>query len=55
MNNMLEEISIRITDAKKWISYLENRMVEVTAAEQNIEKKKKRRRRRWPKRPLGQY
>ena len=39
MNNTLEGISIRITDAEKWISYLENRMVKVTAAEQNIDKR----------------
>ena len=42
MNNTLEGISIRITDAEKWISYLENRMVKVTAAEQNIDKRIKK-------------
>ena len=38
MNNTLEEISNRITEAEEWISELENRMVEITASEQNIEK-----------------
>ena len=42
MNNTLEGISIRITDAEKWISYLENRMVKLTAAEQNIDKRIKK-------------
>ena len=39
MSNTLERINSRITDAEKQISSLENRMVEVTAAEQNIEKR----------------
>ena len=39
MNNALEEINSRITDAEQ-ISDLEERMVKVTAAEQNIEEKK---------------
>ena len=38
MNNTLEGINSRITEAKEWISDLENRMVEITASEQNIEK-----------------
>ena len=38
MNNTLEEINRRITEAKVQISGLEDRMVEITAAEQNIEK-----------------
>ena len=39
MNNTLEEINSRITEAEEWInSDLENRMVEITATEQNIEK-----------------
>ena len=43
MNNILEEINSRITEAEEWInSDLENRMVEITAAEQNIEKRMKR-------------
>ena len=39
MSNTLERINSRITDAEKQISSLENRMGEVTAAEQNIEKR----------------
>ena len=39
MNNTLEGIYSRITEAEEWISDLENRMVEITASEQNIEKK----------------
>ena len=38
MNNTLEGISSRITDAEEWINDLENRMEEITAIEQNIEK-----------------
>ena len=43
MNNTLEEINRRITEAKEQISGLENRMVEITAAEQNIGKKRMKR------------
>ena len=39
MNNTLEGINSRITEAEEWISDLEDRMVEITAAKQNIEKK----------------
>ena len=42
MKNTLEAISSRITEEEKWISDLEDRMVEFTAAEQNKEKRKKR-------------
>ena len=38
MNNTLEVIN-RITEAEEWINDLEDRMVEITAAEQNIEKR----------------
>ena len=41
MNNTLEETDSRITDSrisKQWISDLEDKMVEITAAEQNTEK-----------------
>jgi len=38
-NNTLEGISNRITEAEEQINELEDRMVEITAAEQNIEKK----------------
>ena len=43
MNNTLEEINRRITEAKEQISGLEDRMVEITATEQNIEKKRMKR------------
>ena len=39
MNNTLEGINSRITKAEEQISDLEDRMVEITATEQNIEKK----------------
>ena len=39
MNNTLEGIN-RITEAEEWINDLEDRMVEITAAEQNIEKRR---------------
>ena len=39
MNNTLEGISRRITEAEAQINDLEDRMVEITAAEQNIEKR----------------
>ena len=41
IKNSLEGISSRITEADKWISDLEDRMVEFTAAEENKEKKMK--------------
>ena len=40
MNNTLEGINSRITEAEEQISDLEDRMVEIIAAEQNIKKKK---------------
>ena len=40
MNNTLEDINSRITEAEEQINDLEDRMVGITAAEQNIEKKK---------------
>ena len=39
MKNTLEGINSRITEAQEQISDLEDRMVEITAAEQNKEKK----------------
>ena len=42
MNNTLEGINSRITEAEEQVSDLEDRMVEITAAEQNIEKRKKK-------------
>ena len=47
VNNTLEGINSRITEAKEWINDLEDRLVEIAAAEQNIWGKK-------DKRPLGQ-
>ena len=41
MDNVLEGINSRITEAEERISDLEDRMVEITAAEQNIEKRVK--------------
>ena len=41
MNNMLEGINNRITEAGERINGLEIRMVEITATEQNIEKRMK--------------
>jgi len=41
MNNTLEGISSRITEAEEQINDQEDRMVEITAIEQIIEKKKK--------------
>ena len=42
MNNTLEGINSRITEAEEQINDLEDRMVEITAAENNIEKIMKR-------------
>ena len=42
MKNILEGINSRITEAEEWISDLEDRMAEFTAAEQNKEKRMKR-------------
>ena len=39
MNNTREGINSRTTEAEEWINGLEDRMVEITAADQNIEKK----------------
>ena len=38
MNNTLKGINSRITEAEEWMNDLEDRMVEITAAKQNIEK-----------------
>ena len=42
MNNILEGIKSRITEEKEEINDLQDRMVEITAAEQNIEKRMKK-------------
>ena len=39
---ILEVINSRITEAEEWINDLEDKMVETTATEQNIEKRLKR-------------
>ena len=39
MSNTLVGINIRITEGEKQINDLEDRMVEITATEQSIEKK----------------
>ena len=41
MNNILEGINSRIIEAEEQINDLEDRMVEITAVEQNIEKRTK--------------
>ena len=38
INKTLEGVNSRITQKEEWINHLEDRMVEITAAEQNIEK-----------------
>ena len=42
MNITLEGINSRIVEAEEWINNLEDRMVEITATEQSIEKRMKR-------------
>ena len=42
INNTLEGINSRVTEAKEWISELEDTVVEITATEQNKEKRMKR-------------
>ena len=44
MKNSIEGIHSRKTEAEEWINNLEDRMVEITAAEQNTVKKKKKKR-----------
>ena len=39
MNNTLEDINSRITEAEEQINDLEDTMVKITATEQNIEKR----------------
>ena len=55
INNILEGINSRITEAEAWINNLEDGMVEITAAEQNTEKRMEKKKKRQPKRPLGQH
>ena len=42
IKNSLEGINSRITEAKEWITDLEDKIVEITTAEQNKEKKKEK-------------
>ena len=42
MNNTLEGINSRATEAEEWINLLEDRMVEITATEENREERVKR-------------
>ena len=42
MNNTLEGIHSRVTEAEEQINDLEDKMVEITATEQNIEKRMRR-------------
>ena len=39
MNNTLEGLNSKITEAEEQISDLEDRMVEISAAEENIERR----------------
>ena len=54
MKNTLEGINSRIIEAEEWVNDLEDRMMEITAAEQNIEERMKRNEESL-KRPLGQH
>ena len=42
MKTTLEGINSRITEGEEWISDLEDKIVEITTAEQNKEKRMKR-------------
>ena len=42
MNNTLEGINSRTTEAEEWINDLEDRMVEITATKENKEKRMKK-------------
>ena len=53
MKNILEGINSRITEAEEWISDLEDSMMKINAAKQNIEKRMKRN--EDSLRPLGQH
>ena len=43
MSNTLEGINSRITEAEEWVSDQEDKMVEIIATKQNIEKRQKNR------------
>ena len=42
MNNTLEGLNSRMTEAEEWISDLEDRLVDITAIEQNTEERMKK-------------
>ena len=42
IKNSVEGINSRVTEAEEWISDLEDKIMEITTAEQNKEKRKKR-------------
>ena len=52
MTTTLEGVSRWITEAEEWINDLEDRMVDITATEQNVEKKNEK---KQLKRPLEQH
>ena len=54
VNNTLERIHRKITEEETQINDQEDRMVEITATEQNIEKNNENKWRQ-PKKPLGQH
>ena len=54
IKNSLEGINTRITEAEKWTCDVEDKIVEITTAEQNKEKRIKRIEESL-KRPLGQH
>ena len=51
ITNILEGTGNKITEAEKWISEMEDRMVEINEAERKKEKKKLGQ----PQRPVEQY
>ena len=59
MNNTLEGINSRITESEEQINDLEDRMMEITATEENIEKRMKRNeetlRHPWDNRNAGTF
>ena len=46
MNNTLEGINSRITEKEKWINDMKDRMMEITATQQNIGKRMREEKRR---------
>ena len=53
MNNIPEGINSRITEAEEWINELEDRMVQMTATEQNIEIKTNKQKKKTAKETVG--